>query len=384
MRRILPFVVCLVITAFLHPDAFGWGANTHRFINRNSVYHLPSQMVLFIQDSSFFALHAPDADGRVNSSDTSMYAEAPRHYIDIDEYPDFHNLPRNMDTLIALYGWERVKGNGTLPWATMWNMDSLVNQLGRGDWTHAYLTASDLGHYVGDAHQPLHATQNYNGGMSNNYGIHSRYESTMLSPTYYLSQLSIVPDSVHYVTDRIDFVFDYILHSNSVVDTVLHGDTYGKAVSGWNGSGSPPAAYYAALWDYTRVVTLDQVQSATVALADFWYTAWVDAGLIVTSAEPPPPMAASEFHLAQNYPNPFNPATTISYTLPVGGTVFLKVFALDGREVATLVRENQSAGTHSVTFSADGASGPRLASGVYLYRLQLGRFEQTRKFVLLK
>lgn len=380
VRKILPLIGTLVIAGFLYVDAFGWGANAHRFINRSAVYHLPNQMVLFIQDSSFFATHAPDADNRKISGDTSFYAESPRHYLDIDDYPNFHNLPRSLDTLISLYGWQRVKDNGTLPWATVWNMDSLTVQLQRGDWTHAYLTASDIGHYVGDAHQPLHNTRNYDGGLTNNNGIHSRYETTMLSPTYYLSQLYIVPDSVHYVADKIDFIFDYILHSNSVVDTVLHGDTHAKLVSGWLPGGSFTAAYYNALWDYTRVMTLDQMQRSTVALASLWYTAWVDAGLIIpTGVKPPAASAPSDFHLAQNYPNPFNPATTVSYTLPVGGTVFLKVFALDGREVSTLVSENQSAGEHQVVFDAS-----RLASGVYVYRLQLGTFAQTKKLVLLR
>ena len=380
MKKLLPICGSLVLVSFLYLDAFGWGANAHRFINRSAVYHLPNQMMLFIQDSSFFATHAPDADTRKISGDTSFYAESPRHFLDIDDYPDFHNLPLSLDTLISLYGWQRVKNNGTLPWATIWNMDSLTQQLQRGDWSHAYLTASDIGHYVGDAHQPLHNTKNYDGGLTNNNGIHSRYETTMLSPTYYLSQLYIVPDSVHYVADQIDFIFDYILHSNSVVDTVLHGDTYAKTASGWNGSGSPPASYYAALWDYTRVMTLDQMQRCTESLASLWYTAWVDAGLIIpTGVEPPVATKPSEFQLAQNYPNPFNPATTISYALPVGGTVFLKVFDLGGREVATLVHENQSAGEHRVQFDAS-----RLASGVYIYTLQLGGFVQTKKLIVLK
>lgn len=378
MRKTLILLTALPAIGVFYIDAFGWGWNAHRFINRTSVYHLPNAMQLFIQDSLFFAQHAVDADARVNSSDTSLYAEAPRHYLDIDDYPNFYNLPRNLDTLIAIYGWERVKDNGTLPWATGWNMDSLVNQLRRGDWNRAYLTASDIGHYVGDAHQPLHCTRNYNGQYSNNYGIHSRYESSMINT--YLNQLWIVPDSVRYISNKIDFVFEYILHSNSLVDTVLHGDTQAKIVSGWNGSGTPPATYYAALWDYTRPVTLDQMQRATETLASLWYTAWVDAGLIIrTGADLPAATVAADFSLDQNYPNPFNPVTSISYSLPVGGTVFLKVFSLDGREAATLVRENQSAGTHAVRFDAS-----HLASGVYVYRLQLGSFAQSKKFLLLK
>lgn len=384
MRRLAPvlFSVCLTGAAIVlfHTDAGGWGWNAHRFFNRTAVYHLPGAMVLFIQDSLFFSTHSIDADQRRISGDTSFYAEAPRHFMDIDDYPNFHNIPRDLDSLIAVFGWERVKQNGTNPWATIWNFDSLVAQLERGDWNTAKLTASDLGHYVGDAHQPLHNTRNYNGQYTNNYGIHSRYETTMLSPQYYLSSLYIVPDSVSYIPDRLNFVFDYIIHTNSLVDTVLQADTYAKSVSGWNGSGTPPPSYYTALWNRTRAITLDQMQQGTKVLAGFWYTAWVDAGLILpTGADLPQETRPSDFRLHQNFPNPFNPTTTLSYTLPVGGTVSLKVFSVDGREVVTLVDGNQSAGEHRVRFDAGD-----LASGVYLYRLQLGKFAQTRKLMLVR
>ncbi len=375
MRKLIPFLCAILLVVVLSLCAFGWGGDGHRFINRNAVYHLPNQMLLFIQDSAFFAQHANDPDIR-RSSDTvtTIYAEAPRHFMDIDDYPNFHFISHNLFELISIYGFQRVKDNGTNPWATTWSMDSLVAQLQRGDWAKATLTASDIGHYVGDAHQPLHNTVNYNPG-----GLHSRYESTMLNSSHYLSQLFITPDSCQYIDNTVDFAFTYIYHSNSLVDSVIAGDTYAKSFSGWNGSGTPPASYYTALWNYTRALTLDQMQSATQDLASMWYTAWVDAGLIVTDVNPPAPTIPSDFQLSQNYPNPFNPTTTISYSLPVGGTVFLKVFALDGREVATLVQENQSVGEHSVQFDAS-----HLASGVYVYRLQLGGFAQTRKLVLLK
>jgi hypothetical protein len=382
LRRLPP--VCgaaTVLLLILAADVGGWGWNAHRFINRTAVYHLPGEMMLFIQDSSFFATHSIDADQRRISGDTSFHAEAPRHYLDIDDYPNFQTIPRNLDSLIAMFGWQRVKQNGTNPWATIWNYDSLVAQLTRGDWVKAKLTASDIGHYVGDAHQPLHCTINYDGQFTNQRGIHARYETTMLSPTYYLSALSIVPDSIGYIADRINFIFDYIIHSNSLLDTVLQADLHAKVVSGWNGTGTnAPATYYAALWDRTRTITLQQMQGATNSIAALWYTAWVDAGLITTSVgDLPAHTTPTDLRLDQNYPNPFNPVSTISYSLPVGGTVSLKVFSLDGREVATLMEGNQSAGEHSVLFDATG-----LSSGVYLYRLQLGGFAQTKKLVLVK
>ncbi len=371
-------VVALVVAAVfvIYLEASGWGRDGHSLINRTSVRHLPGSMLLFIQDSSFFQQHASDADVR-RTGDTAFFSEQWRHFLDIDDYPNYQNLPRSLDTLIRLYGWERVKENGTNPWATLWFYDSLVAQLGHADWPAAKQTAADIGHYVGDAHQPLHVTKNYNGQLSGQSGIHSRYESTMLSATV-LNSIAILPDSVSYIANRMEFIFDYLLLSNSYVDTVLQADLYAKSLSG--GSTSSPA-YYNALWSRTQRITVDEMQRATKAIASFWYSAWVDAGLIsVTGVLPPVAATPVELSLAQNYPNPFNPATMISYSLPVGGTVSLKVFSVDGREIATLVQENQSAGSHAVQFSAP----PSFASGVYLYQLRLGNFSQTKKFVLLK
>ncbi len=85
------------------------------------------------------------------------------------------------------------------------------------------------------------------------------------------------------------------------------------------------------------------------------------------------------FSLRQNYPNPFNPATKITYTLPRQVKATLKVFNILGQEVATLVDDIQAPGEHSVTFD-----GGRLASGVYLYRLQAGEFTSSYKMILMK
>ncbi|MBI5727593.1 MAG: T9SS type A sorting domain-containing protein, partial [Ignavibacteriales bacterium] len=87
------------------------------------------------------------------------------------------------------------------------------------------------------------------------------------------------------------------------------------------------------------------------------------------------------YALEQNYPNPFNPATVINYQLPQNSLVTLKVYDILGKEIATLVNEQQTAGSYTLNFSTDQY---RLASGVYIYSLRAGNFTSTKKMVLLR
>lgn len=97
-------------------------------------------------------------------------------------------------------------------------------------------------------------------------------------------------------------------------------------------------------------------------------------GIVNTSSTAP-----NNFLLYQNYPNPFNPTTTINFSLPQLEHVVLKVFDVLGREVATLVNGELHAGEHSVVYDAKG-----LASGVYFYKIQAGKFIQQKKMEVLK
>ena len=87
----------------------------------------------------------------------------------------------------------------------------------------------------------------------------------------------------------------------------------------------------------------------------------------------------ANYSLQQNYPNPFNPSTTIKYSVPKTSLVTIKVYNVLGKEIATLVNEEKSAGNYSVQFT-----GSKLSSGVYFYRMQADSFVQTKKLLLLK
>ena len=103
----------------------------------------------------------------------------------------------------------------------------------------------------------------------------------------------------------------------------------------------------------------------------------VNSGTFVNIPETP--AIPKSIQLFQNYPNPFNPSTIIKYELIVNSMVKLTVYDLSGRKIKELVNQQQGPGLHSVNFDASD-----LASGIYLYRLKTGSFEQSRKMLLLR
>ena len=373
MKRIISIGLSIVLLFFIVQEIFGWGSVGHSIINRNSTKHFPSSMIGYASWSEFLAQHASDADYRKSSDPT----ESNKHYIDIDNYPEFFtgNFPYSIDTLISRYGLDYVNQQGILPWATKATFDSLTAALQRRDWQRAKLLAADLGHYVADGHQPLHITRNYDGQYTGQRGIHSRYETQMINR--FQSNIIITPQSITYVNDQLDFIFNYLFEAYSYLDDLLRADSIAKSVAGNTNS----ETYYLTLWNYSQTFTKYLFQKASERLASLIYTAWINAG-----SPQLPQTLVEEFSLIptkitlyQNYPNPFNPVTHITYDLPVDTRVQLKIYDVLGREVATLVDEFQKAGVHNKTFDASG-----LSSGVYVYRIVTENFVKERKMVLVK
>lgn len=353
--------------------AWSWGGPTHIFINKEAVKHLPPSFPFFANNVTWISNHATDADTRKNSTP----GESDKHFIDLEDYPEFKlgTLSHDFDSLNTKYGAYTVDTIGVVPWAIIWSLDSLTNCLQRGDSVRALQFAADLGHYVGDAHQPLHVTSNYDGANTGNKGIHSRYESTMLANYNYLAQVTIVAKPVHFIPVPIDTNFAFIGHGNTLVDSILKADTYAKSVSG----GAYNSSYYAALWQKTGAMTQNQIEDATVDLACLWYTAAINAGLVSVSLVSTASRVLPKFELMQNYPNPFNPSTTIIFSLGTTAPVTVKIYNLLGQEMETLSSGTRSAGVYRVEWKPNG-----LPSGVYLCRLEADGYSLTRKLILMK
>jgi hypothetical protein len=317
-----------------------WGYQGHQTINGKCIQSFPATMVGFSAWQSALIAHASDADNR-KSSDPS---ESPKHYIDIDNYNEFKTTGRiasTYDSIVSLYGSTTVLKNGILPWATLDTYDLLVNDFKSLNWSKAVLDASDLGHYVGDGHMPLHLTANYDGQLSGQKGIHSHYETDMVGA--YINDLSNYTGiQASYVSNKSNFVFSYIYHNYLYKDSILIADNYAKNIDASYGT-----AYTAALWSKTKFTTT-LFKNASYSLGALIYSAWVDAGS--------PPFNATSFPNALNE----NHATNIIvFPNPSTGIVTLKGAEIDKTEITSLTGQNIRT-EHKTTFDLSN-----LANGIY-------------------
>jgi hypothetical protein len=252
-----------------------WAGTGHEHITAGAVNHLPQPLRGFFQANS-------------TALESASGTEPPgTHYIDIDYYPEFFagTFPHDLDELIALYGLTVVNQNGTAPWTVGTYTADLSALMAAAHTEQAWLdllpTAGALAHYVEDLHNPLHLTMNYDGQLTGNDGIHSRYESKMIS-RHLPSGLPIVPQPDHcmHYASVIDAVFDSIDVHYWYVDDIMAADTAAYALDP-----NYHNTYYNKLWADTGPFTRTLFQQASEMVASAWYTAWVDAG----SPTPIPP-----------------------------------------------------------------------------------------------
>jgi hypothetical protein len=356
------------ITLVLPSLAWTWGSQTHRYIALNYSQHLPAQIDGLRAHDAFVEQHVNDPDIRRSSTPGESY----RHYIDIDRYPEFfqNTLPHDRAALEAIYGASFVLETGIVPWAVGEVVTTLTQQFAAEQWTAAATTIADLCHYVGDATQPLHCTVNYDGQLTGNSGIHSRYESTMMNG--HIGDLHTAPAVTTYYSSVVDAMFDLVGVSWNGVGPILEADDAARVASG----GSFNSTYYASLWTDTEVLTRGRIDFATLATASFVYTAWRDAGQpVVPGSSVDVGPAAHDLVRLDTRPSPFRTALHIRFEGT--GPFTVDVFDLRGARVARVVDHAPGAGVVS------WSPGSQIDAGVYFVRLTTPSRSIVRRVTLL-
>lgn len=280
-KRFLP-VLSLSIVLLL----CSWGFFAHQRINRLAVFTLPDNLIGFYKSNiEYITTHAVDPDKRRYADSL----EAARHYLDADHYgkSPFDSIPKKWNDAVTKYSEDSLKAYGILPWQIHRTYNQLVKAFTLQDSALILKYSADLGHYIGDAHVPLHTTENYNGQLTNQVGIHAFWESRL--PELFSDDYDYFVGKAQYIDDPLKEAWKIIEHSYSKLDSTLKiekdlSNNFGvdkkytfsernhKVIKEYSVDYS--TAYHIAL----NGMVEKQMRSAILEIGSFWFSAWVDAG----------------------------------------------------------------------------------------------------------
>ncbi|MGB1247692.1 MAG: zinc dependent phospholipase C family protein [Chitinophagales bacterium] len=284
MRKYL--IITILSFIVIPTRSFAWGFWAHKKINRQAVFILPPEMIDFYKEHiEYITEHAVDPDKRRYA----IEGEAPKHYIDLDHYCTYpcDSFPKEWDDALATYGDSTLQTYGTVPWTIEQKMYQLTMAFEELDFEKILKHSADIGHYIGDSHVPLHTTENYNGQLTDQYGIHGFWESRL--PELFNDDYDFFVGKAEYVRNPNEFIWENILLAHRALDTVLlyekeldrqfppdqkysyetRGETLVKTYS---------EAYSKVYHALLKGMVERQMRLSIKHVGDVWFTCWVNAG----------------------------------------------------------------------------------------------------------
>ncbi len=266
--------------------ASAWGFWAHQRINRLAVFTLPPEMlVLYKIHLEYLTEHAVDPDKRRYAVD----GEAARHYIDIDHYGTypFADLPRDWDEAKAKYSEDSLEAYGIIPYQLPWRVWQLKGAFEEMNLTKILKYSADLGHYIGDAHVPLHTTENYNGQMTGQRGIHGFWESRL--PELFAKDYDFFVGRAFLIEDLSAEGWNIVLSSHAMLDSVLrlerelHQRFPLDKKYGYESRNNVVVRTYSREYSQAYHALLNgmverRMRQSIRLVGSYWYTAWQMAG----------------------------------------------------------------------------------------------------------
>ena len=268
----------------------GWGFFAHKKVNRLAVFTIPEPELFhfYKYHIDFITEHAVDPDKRRYA----VKGEAEKHYIDIDHFAKegedpFKVMPRKWGDAIEKYSKDTLLKYGISPWNIHFMINKLTKAFQEKDLERILKYSAEIGHYIGDAHVPLHTTLNYNGQLTNQKGIHGFWESRV--PELFFEDYDFITGKAQYIDYPLNEAWKITKESFAAVDSVLK---FEKILSNeWTDDrkysyekrGRLTMKVYSRDFSKAYSNKLNGMQErrmkATVkSIGSFWYTAWVNAG----------------------------------------------------------------------------------------------------------
>lgn len=264
-----------------------WGFYSHRMINRHAVFLLPPEMSAFYkQNLGFLEEAAVNPDRRRYA----VKGEAECHFIDLDVYKnvglDSLILRMPWDSAVVKFGEDSLRKHGIVHWNLERTYFRLREAFLLGDPAKILSASADLGHYVGDAHVPLHTTSNYDGQKTGQTGLHGFWETRL--PELYFQHYEFFTGPAGPIRDRRGKVISVIWNAHELSKKVLNEEKilfaensrikFSFESKGYGVQKMISPEYASAYHRLLDGMVETQLKGSIKMLADLWYSAWLEAG----------------------------------------------------------------------------------------------------------
>lgn len=282
-KRLALFVILGCITT-----AFGsWGFLVHKTVNQTAIYQLKGDLrEFFFKNKEYLVQHAPRPDIRRNTDST----EHPKHFIDLEPFGDSSawKMPFSWDEAVKTYTKDSLLKYGFVPYVIHDLTKKLTEAFRQKNKDSILFYATDLGHYISDANVPLHTSINYDGQLTGQDGLHSLWESFI--PDIELNNYNLRGNrKARYLKDTDAAIWEAIRRAHLLLPAILNKEkevsknfTEAAKFKTENRRGKQVKRFtreFAMAYANSLKPTINEqlIHSANL-IADFWYTAWVNAG----------------------------------------------------------------------------------------------------------
>jgi hypothetical protein len=277
VRRVVPFLLVLLAWP---STARSWGFAAHRVIEEKATGTLPPRLrELFAGNAAWLSAHAVDPDLWVRAG---RPGEGRGHYLNLDAFgpvSSFEAAATEADYL-RLHG-EGARAQGRLPWRVGEVYRELVAAFRARDTARVLERAAILGHYAADAHVPLHAVTNYDGQLTGQTGLHSRWESVLFARFARQLEPEIAPGPARRIEDPVAFVFDRLREDARRADAVLAADLAARGPVDYVETAQDDRyddAYYSRLFERDGRAMAAALTASAETVGSLWLSAWEEAG----------------------------------------------------------------------------------------------------------
>ncbi len=272
--------ILFLVLFFVATPLWPWGDKGHRVVSALALRSLPNgPRAWFSGREAEVADHASDPDHWKQDR-----KEGPRHFLDMEPYGGPEHLPRKLEEARAKVGEDYYR-HGVVPWIIQDRWRDLVEAFRAGDPTQVAMATAILGHYVADAHVPLHTTENHNGQNTQQKGVHSRWESGLVER--YVQEEALVVQPARPDPAFLDRPWEWLRAAHGLVPQLLENDqTSDRTTPQASPTKQRTQAYWLIFWARQGPVVKQQLSLAGQHLGDAILNAWTAAAKPVAPTPP--------------------------------------------------------------------------------------------------